>query len=163
MAQPVVLQHSKPAVMAAGEHILVLSFDPATNTAALADFRAFYSVPPGTRLFGPYAGKLDNSGGSIELVEDQLPWSIPGPDYGRTPEVLLERIRFADGFPWPTEADGAGASLQRRLPGAFGNDPTNWIAVGPSAGLSYVPGGVPPAIVSRRSGRDSSGFSPDQA
>ena len=121
-------------VMAAGEHILVLSFDPATNTAALADFRAFYSVPPGTRLFGPYAGKLDNSGGSIELVEDQLPWSIPGPDYGRTPEVLLERIRFADGFPWPTEADGAGASLQRRLLGAFGNDPTNWFASGVSPG-----------------------------
>src|SRR5204863_3868097 len=31
----------------------------------------------------------------------------------------------------------------------YGNDPANWTAVSPSAGRTYVPGGIPPTVTSQ--------------
>jgi hypothetical protein len=35
---------------------------------------------------------------------------------------------------WPTQADGAGKSLSRKVMTAYGNDPNNWQASNPSPG-----------------------------
>jgi hypothetical protein len=131
--------------LAPGESILVLPFDPQTNAVALANFQAVYFPPPEVRLFGPYSGRLDNAGDSVELVEDRPAITQPGPDFGHTPEVLLDRVNYRDAAPWPAGADGTGASLQRQPLSAYGNEATNWWASG------VTPGGVnrtnaPPSV-----------------
>src|SRR5262249_47687787 len=111
----------------AGGHLIVVSFDPATNSAARAQFQAAY----GTNgvLVGPYTGKLDNSSDSVELVKPDPPQTN-----GSAPYVLVERVVYSDSLPWPTNADGLGMSLQRVSDSGYANDPTNWVAAVPAIG-----------------------------
>jgi hypothetical protein len=129
--------------LAANTRLLVVGFDPATNAAQLAAFRALYAAPTNVPLFGPWKGKLDNAGETIELQAGDKP------DLTRTnavvPYVLMDRVVYLDTAPWPTNADGLGASLHRRVLSAYGNEPTNWVALGPTAGLPDVES---PAITS---------------
>jgi hypothetical protein len=122
-----------------------VGFDPATNAAALALFRATYALEPAVRLFGPWDGKLDNSSDSVELVKPDAPVSQPGPDVGYVPSILVDKVRYADNVPWPAEADGTGQSLQRGLHTAYGDEPTNWFASGLSPGSANSPT-VPPTV-----------------
>lgn len=112
-----------------GGYLIVVSFDPATNAPALSSFQAQY----GTNfvLYGPYAGKLDNSDDSVELTRPDA----PNPD-GNVPRILVDRVRYSDRAPWYPEADGLGQSLQRLSVYAYGNEPTNWMAGVPSPGPS---------------------------
>src|SRR6185436_3040778 len=130
------------------ERVLVLGFDPATNATVLSNFLAVYDVPPGTRLFGPYSGKLDNAGDSVELVKPWLPITTPGPDYRSVPAILIDRVKYSDNVPWPAAADGAGSSLQRRTLSAYGNDPTNWFASGVSPGGASSSNALPTVTLS---------------
>jgi hypothetical protein len=114
--------------------LLVVSFDPVNDLATLDAFRAKYGVDTGTPIFGPYSGKLDNGGESIELYKPDSPQSAPDPDAGFVPYILVERIKYSDTAPWPIAADGSGASLQRVSPDEYGNDPINWIAGDPTPG-----------------------------
>jgi hypothetical protein len=115
-----------------GGHLLVVSFDPANNPAALATFRAKYG--PNAVLAGPYQGILANSSESIELLRPDEPQVAPSPDAGQVPYYLVERVVYADRNPWPTNADGGGTSLQRLSARGYGNDPTNWVAALPTPG-----------------------------
>lgn len=119
-----------------GGFLLLVGFDPATNAAAVASFRAIY----GTNgiLVGPYNGKLNNGGDVLELYAPDTPQTTE-PDPGTVPYVLMERVAFSDRPPWSANADGLGQSLQRLSFVAYGNDPTNWFAAQPSAGIN--PGG----------------------
>ncbi len=120
--------HSLPP----GGHLLVVSFDPTTNLTALAAFRAAYGS--NAALAGPYSGKLDNGGESVELAKPDAPL----PD-GSVPYVLVEKVVYQDHAPWPTNADGHGDSLQRVSASGYANDPTNWIAAAPVVGAPSVP------------------------
>jgi hypothetical protein len=115
--------HSIPA----GGNVIVVSFDPQTNLTALAQFHARY----GSNLFllGPYSGKLDNSGESLELVRPDTPQTN-----GFVPSILVEKVVYQDRGFWPTNADGFGMSLQRVSASGYANDPTNWIAAAPAPG-----------------------------
>jgi len=119
--------HSLPP----GGNLLVVSFDPTSDLAALGQFRAKY----GSNLFlvGPYRSKLDNGGESLELVRPDTPQLI-GPDAGLVPYLLVDKVVYGDAGPWPTNADGRGMSLQRVSASGYGNDPTNWIAALPAPG-----------------------------
>src|SRR6185369_3188289 len=55
----------------AGGHLLVVGFDPVADLEARAQFEARYGT--NFALAGPYAGKLDNSSDSIELVKPDPP------------------------------------------------------------------------------------------
>jgi len=50
-------------------------------------------------------------------------------------------VNYSDGShplgedPWPTEPDGGGLSLARRIPGNYGNDVINFKAASPSPGV----------------------------
>jgi hypothetical protein len=115
----------------AGESVLVVNFNP-TNTAMLDAFKAHYAVTNSMRIFGPYAGKLANSGETIELYRPDLVQQAPHPDVGFVPQVLVEKVSYSDVSPWPTNADGGGHSLQRSMTTAYGNEPTNWLAALPT-------------------------------
>jgi len=53
--------------LAPGATVLLVNFDPVTNRTQLADFRSRYDVSSTVGIYGPYRGKLDNSGESLQL------------------------------------------------------------------------------------------------
>jgi Big-like domain-containing protein/lamin tail-like protein/CotH protein len=124
-------------------YLLVVSFDPVTNTTARAAFQAKYGA--GAVLFGPYQGKLANDRDSVELYKPDPPQTIPGPDFGFVPYVRVDRVNYLDVPPWPGAADGAGPSIQRVNASAYGNEPTNWFASGYTPGASYANNNPPTA------------------
>jgi hypothetical protein len=116
--------------LSAGGHLVVVSFDPTTDTASRSAFEQRYGS--NAILAGPYSGKLDNSSEKVELYKPDPPQA----DTGFVPYVLVERVHYADKAPWPTNADGGGASLQRINVMAYGNDPVNWVASAPTVGAA---------------------------
>ena len=119
--------------------LLVVNFDPATDPALLAGFRAKYGVPVTVPVHGPFIGKLDNDGEALEILRPDLPQASP-PDAGFVPQLLADRVDYTASSPWPGEAAGAGASLQRRRPVLYGNEPLNWKGESATAGRANVSG-----------------------
>jgi hypothetical protein len=111
--------------LSAGQALVLVNFNPGTNAAQVTAFRARYNQFTNTPLFGPYSGKLDNAGQSVELNRPGVPTT------NGVPRVLVEQIDYRDGAPWPPGPDGSGAVLQRRLWTAYGNDATNWLSAAP--------------------------------
>jgi len=135
LANAVSFSFAPDQALAAGARLLVVGFDPA-NMTLLNAFRARYGTN-GT-IVGPYSGQLDNAGETVELWRPDVPQSPPHPDAGFVPQLLVERVSYADVAPWPTNADGGGASLQRLAAANYGNDPVNWMAALPTAGLANI-------------------------
>ena len=105
-------------VISATNYLLLI---PVTEAAFLAQYT---NVPAGTSVLGPYNGQLNNGGESICLYK-------PGPPDGGTgvvPYILVDRVDYDNESPWPVSAAGGGASLERRVPGEYGNDSINWSA-----------------------------------
>jgi hypothetical protein len=87
-------------------------------------------------ILGPFKAKLSNSGESIEL-------SKPGErdQSGEQQYISVDQVNYSDGshpedWPgfvdiWPTEPDGSGQALTRRILTDYGNDPANWQAALP--------------------------------
>ena len=121
-------------LLSAGKAMLVVAFDPATNTVALAAFRNKYGIPNEVSVLGPFAGRLDNHAYQVALLRPDTPQQPPQPDAGFVPYILIEQVSYADTAPWPTNADGGGDSLQRMNAAEYGNDPVNWTAAAPTAG-----------------------------
>jgi hypothetical protein len=120
----------------ASGYLILVSFDPVKDPGALASFKAHYPFDPRVQLFGPYSGKLSNSSGAVELYRPDNPQLPPHPDAGFVPYVMIEHIQYGDSAPWPVEADGGGASLQRKSPTEYGNDPLDWRAGVPTPGFA---------------------------
>ncbi len=125
-----------------GEFMLVVSFDP-TNTPLLSKFRAKYKIPEGfTNIYGPYRGKLKNSGDSLEF-EKTDPRQTTG-EIGYVPKVLMDKVNYDDDSPWPTNdvnnvgPDGGGLSIRRLVPERYASEPTNWVASVPTPGWRDV-------------------------
>jgi hypothetical protein len=120
-------------------YVLLVHFDPVADGAAASAFRAGHGLPPGVALYGPFSGRLGNDGEDLALEMPDRPQG-PGPEQGYVPYVLVDRVAYGDSYPWPPEANGGGASLQRRRPYAYGNDPLNWKGTAPTAGRANVAG-----------------------
>lgn len=102
-----------------------------------------YAFPPGTVLttggylvvaatpagvtgaLGPWTGRLDNAGDSIELVNNN----------GR----VMDRLEYGTEGSWPVAADGSGVTLAKRAPNLATDDPASWQP-------SHQPGGTPGAV-----------------
>ena len=113
----------------ASGYLVVVSFNP-TNTAQLSEFRSYYGMSSAAAVVGPWNGKLDNGGEAIELYKPDA----PQPD-GDVPQILVERVKYNDAFPWATNmVDGGGKSLQRLNLDEYGNDPVNWTGATPNPG-----------------------------
>lgn len=122
----------------AGGTVLVVNFDPVTNLVRLAWFRAMFpDLPSDVLLFGPYKNSLKNGDGDVELKRPDVPQGPNHPDdfaIRHVPYLSVDRVRYKDAAPWPSAADGTGASLQRRKAGQYANEPLNWKAAAPSPG-----------------------------
>lgn len=88
-----------------------------TTNLTAEQFRASNNVPAAVPVVC-HAFTLQNDGESLRLVKPNVP--------ATNAPIFVDRVRFNNNAPWPTEADGAGFSLQRRPAGAFGNDPAHW-------------------------------------
>jgi hypothetical protein len=131
-----------------GGFLLLVNFDPATNTDARIAFRGRYGLSDSVPLYGPYVGRLDNAGESIQLIRPDAPQTAPAPDAGFVPQILVEEIKYGDALPWPVEADGSGKSLQRKRFADYGNDPVNWLAANPTPASENL-GSMPDADADR--------------
>jgi hypothetical protein len=127
------IEYSFPSniVLAADGYLLVVSFDPERDPAALAAFCLKYQVPSNARVLGPYAGRLDNDGERLELYR---PVVVSSRAPGVWANMLADAVSYANRLPWPAEASGGGASLQRIKAADYGNDAVNWTAASPTAG-----------------------------
>ena len=125
--------------LAPGAFLIIANFNPAF-APQLASFRARFGVPVNVVVLGPFSGQLDNSADTVTL-------SKPAPaDPAGAAFILIDQVDYKDSTPWPATADGSGASLQRRMAIEFGNDPANWLAAAPSAGVATAAGGQAPFI-----------------
>ncbi len=133
--------------IAAGAYVLVVPIDP-SDTAAAAAFRARNNVPVAVPLYGPFQGHLDNAEDSVELVRPDVPQMPPVLDAGFVPYLLADKVKYEDLPPWPVAADGLGPTLQRIVPAAYGNDPTNWTAAARTPGAGFG-GGTSPTVTTQ--------------
>ena len=114
----------------AGGLLLIVEGDPAS-------FRLSNNVPASVEVFGPINGGLKNGGELLQLQR-------PGPPESGTngtvyvPYIAVDTVHYNDRLPWPQQANGQGASLERMVAGAFGDDPMNWLASenGPTPGIA---------------------------
>jgi hypothetical protein len=145
-----------------GGQLLVVSFDPKTNASVLALFRAAYGLDTNTPIYGPWSGRLDNAGESIEL---KFP-DAPEPD-GFVPYIMVEKVAYRPVSPWPEGAAGTGQSLQRATLREYANDPVNWFVAPATAGAlapqtsNDLDGDGMPDWWEQRNGTDM--FTPDWA
>ena len=131
--------------LGAGGFLVVANFD-VSDSAKIASFRSRFSVPPGVAVLGPFGGQLGNSADTVKVQS-------PGePGTNGVPETVVDQVDYSDMAPWPATADGLGASLQRLVPGQFGNDPANWHAAAPTAGAATGSGAGPVITVQPASG-----------
>jgi hypothetical protein len=122
-------------------YLLVVNFDPLVNATQLASFRSKYGVSASVPIVGPYGSALDNLGERIKLLRPDPPQTIPDPFIGFVPYVLVDEVNYSSSAPWPTNAGVGGNSLQRTISGNYGDDPINWQAAAPTAGVANPGGG----------------------
>jgi len=107
------------ACVPAGGYALVIGVDRPT-------FESVYGpVPGGVNVYGPWDGALENAGERVELSRPGEPeWTDPPPGEspGYVPYTVAEKVTYNDVPAWPTEPDGLGPSLERRVAGDYGND-----------------------------------------
>ncbi|RIK78398.1 MAG: hypothetical protein DCC68_15405 [Planctomycetota bacterium] len=128
LAGAVQFTFAQGTVLPAGGRAVVTSISP-------SEFRLQHNLGLEVIVAGPWFGDLPNGGGEIELVRNDD--EIKRED-GRNQrkEFLVDRVNYDDTAPWPTAADGGGASLERISPNVYGNQISNWMA-------SQTPGGTP--------------------
>jgi len=117
--------------ISAGESLVLVTFDPAVDTALAADFRSSFGLAVDFPLVGPLTdGPLGNEGGTVRLQK-------PGPPSGAPltyPQITADEVRYFATNGWPAAAYGAGSSLQRIDPLDFGNFANSWTAAMPTPG-----------------------------
>jgi hypothetical protein len=111
-------------------------------------FRTKYAVPMTVPIFGPYPGKLQGNGETISLQRPDAPDLNTNTGTIFIPYIDVDVVKYDNNLPWPTSADGLGASLERLNPAAYGNDPINWRAstAGPSPGFENTDYAAPGSI-----------------
>ncbi|TKJ38957.1 MAG: hypothetical protein CEE38_04480 [Planctomycetes bacterium B3_Pla] len=116
---------------------LGITVAPGDCLLVVKDMNAFSSAYPdvgGVQIFEWGSGKLDNGGEEVQL------WKPGEKVEGIRHYIRVDWVSYSDGSHppgqdrWPSEPDGGGMSLTRKVPSDYGDDPANWIAAVPSPG-----------------------------
>jgi hypothetical protein len=126
---------ASPVVTIQAYGYLILAKDLTTFTAR------YGGMPPGVQVLEDYSGRLSNGG---ERLQIDMPGDVD--NLGIRQYIRIDRVNYSDGLHpedcpggvdyWPTEADGLGKSLSRKVPTDYGNDVANWQAATPSPGTA---------------------------
>ncbi len=137
--------------LAPNDYLVLVNFDPATNSAMTSAWTNRFRVPGTSKLYGPYKGKLSNKSSSVELYKPDHP-QVPGRvDAGFVPFILVDKVKYSDSSPWTTNGvDGGGGSLQRLSSYDYGNDPINWFGNDPTAGRVNNDSGIERPVITRQ-------------
>ena len=114
--------------------MVLIEFNPAKNPEKAARLAKRHGIPEGVPILGPLRGQLANGGDTVSLYKPDPPQGLQREDAGFVPYILVDQVIFSDTAPWPSNADGLGATLQRISGTAFANDPVNWKAAAPNPG-----------------------------
>ncbi len=130
----------------AGGYLVLVNFDPVNDPASLTTFTNAYGSA--MTLMGPYSGRLNNDGEDVEIQKPDAPQTVPGPDFGLVPYVVVDRVDYRDVFPWPQASDGSGWSMTKLTSALYGNEPLNWTANPPTPGAANFAAGTntPPTL-----------------
>jgi hypothetical protein len=123
-------------IIPAGGYLVVVSFNPQLDPVSLTAFQSAYGT--NAILIGPFNGKLRDTGDAVELQKPDPPQTLPGPDFGLVPYILVDRINYSAVSPWPVSANGTGQSLQKISHSLYGNDPANWTTATPNPGSAIT-------------------------
>ncbi|MSU19810.1 MAG: hypothetical protein EXS30_00255 [Pedosphaera sp.] len=107
-------------------------------------FRSHYGVSNTVPIFGPYTGSLQDNGEWLRLLRPDNP-DILSDGTAMVPFITVDEVRYNNALPWPLDAGGFGASIERINSQAYGNDPANWRASfgPPSPGLENIDNRAP--------------------
>lgn len=120
-------------IVPAGGYLVLVNFDPVNDPASRTTFTNTYGA--GMTLMGPYIGRLSNSGEDVEIRKPDAPQTVPGPDFGLVPYIVVDRVDYRDVYPWPQVADGSGWSMSKVTSTLYGNEAFNWQGNPPTPGL----------------------------
>ena len=126
----------------AGARILIVGFDPVSQPQVLSRFREHYQIENVTSIYGPYSGKLNNSGDRIVLKKPDAPQTAPDQNIGKVPYVTVDAVYYSVGTPWPESVLGSSESIQRTDLGQFGNEPANWLSAAPTPSMRNYKGNM---------------------
>ncbi len=98
--------------LAAGERLLLVAAEPDAACAV-------YGGRGMGRIHGPFGTPLPNSQGTVRLLR-------PLETGQGVTFVVADAVTYSAAAPWPVQAAGEGAALQRAPLDAYGNDPANW-------------------------------------
>ncbi|MFN0067557.1 MAG: lamin tail domain-containing protein, partial [Limisphaerales bacterium] len=101
----------------AGGLLVLTAGDPAS-------FRAQHGIPAWVPVLGPFSGVLQNQGERLALLRPDKPDLLSNGWF--VPYIEVDAVRYNEKVPWPTNAAGRGASLERRVAASYGDDPANW-------------------------------------
>ena len=123
--------------LAPGSVLVMVGFDPASETAIRDAFVAAYPSVSAAQLRGPWSAGvgnlLDNSGAAVRLQRPDTLESPPG-EAVFYPALFEDMVDYDNTAPWPSGADGGGRSLARISANIYGDDPANWQAAAATPG-----------------------------
>ena len=94
-----------------------------------AQLLAQYELDEETTVLGPFDGRLNNAGESLQLLRPDSPQTLP-PNIGLVPYILVEKVKYSATAPWPVPPVQGGVTIQRVNLSAFGNNARNWAKPG---------------------------------
>ncbi|MGV3774792.1 MAG: lamin tail domain-containing protein, partial [Verrucomicrobiales bacterium] len=111
------------------------TFLPPNGYLVVAADRAAFATAYGGNIAvaAVYDGRLDNSGETIRLIK---------PDFTVAGDIIIDEVAYERTAPWPSSADGLGASLQLIDPSQDNWRVGNWHALPPGAANEATPGRV---------------------
>lgn len=117
----------------AGATVVLVSFDPADASLA-NEFRRFFGLDTTVRLAGPWSRDGDGVPDRLSDRGEKVSLYRPLLENGETYFALSEFVIYQDSEPWPSSADGMGASLNRTDAAAYPNESSHWHQGRPSPG-----------------------------
>ena len=94
--------------------VLVVPTDP-------SQFRSTFRVPSSVSIFGPYTGRLDNAGESVQLQKPTDPETN-----GLVPYVTVDQVDYVSHAPWPVPPTNGNYSIEKMTNSAYADEPAAW-------------------------------------
>ena len=105
-------------VLPAGESLFVGGIEK-------SQLRGQYELDMAIQVLGPFDGRLNNAGESVQLLRPDSPQTLP-PNIGLVPYILVEKVKYSGSAPWPVMPGQGGVPIQRINLSAYGNMSSNW-------------------------------------